>query len=248
MEDEPAKLLEEKANSGHAVSGKPTENQAAKSGPTNSDGELTKKIIESLCKAIIDVEPTLTKYDTVVGDGDAGETLRHCAEAVLQYLKENKIPLDRATSTVLGITEAQESSMGGTSGALYAIYLTGLVQGLLKSTQSNGEAATVKHWASAANHAFQSLGKYTPDRPGDRTLVDALEPFCRTLASEAESGKSAKEALKAAVDASKEGAEKTRDMTARLGRATYIGETSEKVPDPGAWGIWALVEGIYKVL
>ena len=248
MEDEPAKLLEEKANSGHAVSGKPTENQAAKSGPTNSDGELTKKIIESLCKAIIDVEPTLTKYDTVVGDGDAGETLRHCAEAVLQYLKENKIPLDRATSTVLGITEAQESSMGGTSGALYAIYLTGLVQGLLKSTQSNGEAATVKHWASAANHAFQSLGKYTPARPGDRTLVDALEPFCRTLASEAESGKSAKEALKAAVDAAKEGAEKTRDMTARLGRATYVGETSEKVPDPGAWGIWALVEGIYKVL
>ena len=138
--------------------------------------------------------------------------------------------------------------MGGTSGALYAIYLTGLVQGLLKGTQSNGEAATVKHWASAANHAFQSLGKYTPARPGDRTLVDALEPFCRTLTSEAESGKSAKEALKAAVDAAKEGAEKTRDMTARLGRATYIGETSEKVPDPGAWGIWALVEGMYKVL
>lgn len=244
--EEPEKILEQKAREGFAVSGKPTENQAAKAGPKNGDAELTKKIIESLCKAVIEVEPTLTKFDTVVGDGDAGETLRHCAEAVLRDLQSNKIPTDRATSTVLGITESQESSMGGTSGALYAIFLTGLVQGLLKSTDDSNSTATVKNWASAAEHAFESLGKYTPARPGDSTLVDALEPFCRTLSKAAQDGKNAKEALKEAVEAAKEGAEKTRDMMAKLGRATYVGEQAEKVPDPGAWGIWALVDGIYK--
>ena len=212
----------------------------------NGDAELVKKVIENVCKSVIDVEPIMTKYDTVVGDGDAGETLRHCAEGVMKALESNQIPLDRATATVLGITEAQESNMGGTSGALYAIYLTGLVQGLQKSTNDPNETASVKHWASAAEHARESLSRYTPARPGDRTLVDALDPFCRTLLKEAESGKNAKDALQAAVSAAKEGAEKTRDLTARLGRATYVGETSEKVPDPGAWGIWALVEGILK--
>ena len=246
QEEEPAKILEQKAKEGHAVGAKPSENKAASVGPKNGDAELVKKVIENVCKSVIDVEPIMTKYDTVVGDGDAGETLRHCAEGVMKALESNQIPLDRATATVLGITEAQESNMGGTSGALYAIYLTGLVQGLQKSTNDPNETASVKHWASAAEHARESLSRYTPARPGDRTLVDALDPFCRTLLKEAESGKNAKDALQAAVSAAKEGAEKTRDLTARLGRATYVGETSEKVPDPGAWGIWALVEGILK--
>lgn len=245
---ESEKRLEEKRNSGHAVSGSLVSGKSASAGPKNGDSDLAKKALTSLCRAVIDIEPTLTKYDTVVGDGDAGETLRHCAEAILKAAEDNKIQYDRATAMVLGVAEVLESNMGGTSGAIYAIYLTGLVQGLVKSTENSDEDASVKHWGSAAVHALESLGHYTPARPGDRTLVDALDPFCRTLQKESESGKGAKDALSAAVKAAKEGAEHTRDLTARLGRATYVGETSEKVPDPGAWGVWALVEGILKAL
>ncbi|CCU99418.1 unnamed protein product [Malassezia sympodialis ATCC 42132] len=245
---ESEKRLEEKRNTGHAVSGSLVSGKSASAGPKNGNPDKAKEALSSLCRAVIDVEPTLTKYDTVVGDGDAGETLRHCAEAILKAVEGNKIQCDRATAMVLGMTEVLESNMGGTSGAIYAIFLTGLVQGLVKSTENTDEEATVKHWGSAAVHALESLGHYTPARPGDRTLVDALDPFCRTLQKESDSGKSDKDALASAVKAAKEGAEHTRDLTARLGRATYVGETSEKVPDPGAWGVWALVEGILKAL
>lgn len=244
MEDESSKAIQAAQGTGHAVSGSLLEGKAASTGPMNGDSELVKKALQSLCKALIKVEPTLTKYDSVVGDGDAGETLRTCAEAILQAVDANKISFDRTTATVLGVAEVLESNMGGTSGAIYAIFLTGLVQGLIKAEGT----ADVKTWANASMHALESLHNYTPARPGDRTLVDSLDPFCRTLQKQGESGKSAKEAVGAAVEAAKEGAEKTRDMTARLGRATYIGETKEKVPDPGAWGIWALAEGIYNVL
>ncbi|KOS16378.1 dihydroxyacetone kinase [Malassezia pachydermatis] len=245
---ESEKLVNSKRESGHAVSGSQSGGKTATSGPKNGDESKTKKVVESLCQAVIDVEPTLTKYDTVVGDGDAGETLRHAAEAIQKALKDGKVKTDYATATVLSITEVLESVMGGTSGAIYQIYLTGLVQGLLKSGEKTSDAANAKHWGEAAVHALESLGKYTPARPGDRTLVDALDPFCRTLLKATEGGKGDKEALEEAVKAAKEGAEHTRELTARLGRATYVGETSEKVPDPGAWGVWALVEGILKAL
>lgn len=246
QEEESKSLLKKKLDEGHAVSAKLTDGSAATQGPKLPDAKQASKVVDSLCAALIDVEPTLTKYDTVVGDGDAGETLRHCAEAVQKAIKEDKISFEYATGAVLGIQEVLESAMGGTSGAIYAIYLTGLVQGLLQSEGS--ETVSVKDWANAAAHALEGLHNYTPARPGDRTLVDALDPFCRTLKKEADGGKDAKDALKAAVDAAKEGAEATRDMTARLGRATYVGETSEKVPDPGAWGIWALVKGVSEAL
>ena len=239
-------ILEKKQKSGHGVSGSATEGAAASSGPLNSDADLIKKVVENACKAVVDVEPTLTKYDTIVGDGDAGETLRGCGEAILEAIKKGEIPFDRATATVLGIGQVIESNMGGTSGAIYALFFTGLVQGLIESTDDTKSKASVKNWGHAAQTALSNLGNYTPARPGDRTLVDALTPFCKTLDEEGKKGTDAKSALSAAVEAAKEGAEKTRDMTARLGRATYVGETSEKVPDPGAWGVLALVEGIAK--
>ena len=68
--------------------------------------------------------------------------------------------------------------MGGTSGALYSIYLSALAQGVARANESK---VTVAVMAQAAEFALGALGKYTPARVGDRTLVDALDPFVREL-------------------------------------------------------------------
>ena len=91
----------------------------------------------------------------------------------------------------------------------------------------------------ACHVALQSLGNYTPARPGDRTLVDALEPFCSALRN----GQSFSDAVLLA----KEGAEKTKGMVPKLGRAVYVGEQGGQmysVPDPGAWGAYVILKGI----
>jgi triose/dihydroxyacetone kinase / FAD-AMP lyase (cyclizing) len=117
--------------------------------------------------------------------------------------------------------------MDGTSGALYAIYLNSLAKALRE--QSAGEADP-KIWGAALKQASQALSRYTPARPGDRTLVDALEPFVDTLSSTGD--------LKKAAEASRKGAESTKGMKASLGRTVYIGGSGfEQVPDPGAWGL-----------
>lgn len=53
-----------------------------------------------------------------------------------------------------------------------------------------------------------------------------------------------------AVQAARDGAERTRSMQAVLGRAAYVSRDvqggADLPPDPGAWGIVAIVEGLYQ--
>lgn len=237
--------LQKVRSEGGAVSALNTEGTGKQGGPTNGNPELVKKAILSACKAAVEIEPELTRFDTIVGDGDCGETLATCANAIKSALESGKISLDTSAGTALSIGSTIESNMGGTSGAIYALFFAGLVQGLVSSSKESGtegKPATKKEWGDAVETALDNLGRYTPARPGDRTLIDALTPFCRTLGK----GNSLNEAVKEA----RKGAEATKDMKARLGRATYVAskDGGDMPPDPGAWGVWALVDGLRKGL
>ncbi|KAF2225964.1 Dak1 domain-containing protein [Elsinoe ampelina] len=189
------------------------------------DLEQTKTALGAALDAVIAAEPDITKYDTVVGDGDCGIGLARGAEAVKKVLSSTSatdaaLLLDEITATV-------ETTMDGTSGALYAIYLNALATGL--RAQSGGQADS-KVWASAAKYASESMGKYTPAKVGDRTLVDALGPFVDTLESTSD--------VKKAAAAAEEGSNKTKGMKASLGRTVYVGGQGwQDVPDPGAYGL-----------
>lgn len=136
------------------------------------------------------------------------------------------------------VVEVVETSMDGTSGALYAIFLNSLVHSL-RQQGSTGEA-TPNIWGAALKHASESLSHYTPAQPGDRTLVDALHPFVEVLNATGD--------VKQAAEASRKGAEGTKGMQASLGRAVYVGGTGyEQVPDPGAWGLSELFLGLADV-
>ncbi|KAI9816780.1 MAG: hypothetical protein M1827_001425 [Pycnora praestabilis] len=185
---------------------------------------------------LISAEPDVTNYDTIVGDGDCGIGLKRGAEAVLKLLEEAKLSND-AVVLVTKIAQAVENSMDGTSGALYAIFLNALAHGLRTESASSEAHMTPQIWAKALQMSLTSLGKYTPAQPGDRTLMDALYPFVEVLGRTGDK--------KRAAQAAKEGAEGTKGMKASLGRTVYIGGDGWKgVPDPGAYGLQELLEGI----
>lgn len=124
--------------------------------------------------------------------------------------------------------------MDGTSGALYAIFLNALVHAL--RVLSPGDA-TPQLWADALKQSCDALSRYTPARPGDRTLVDALYPFVEVL------GKSGD--VKQAAEAARKAADETKGMQASLGRTVYVGGSGyEEVPDPGAWGLACFFLGL----
>lgn len=84
---------------------------------------------------------------------------------------------------------------------------------------------------------MSSLSNYTPAKPGDRTLVDALFPFVEQLNSSGD--------LSKAAAASDQGSKNTKGMKASLGRTVYIGGSGyEEVPDPGAHGLAVFFNGL----
>src|SRR5271155_4331617 len=164
----------------------PPEEQHAKVAQVSADPTIFTKILQGAAHALIKAEPEITKYDTIgpplpnvkltfiAGDGDCGEPLVAGSNAILSALKTNSLPLSNAVSGILALAALVEDTMGGTSGALYSIYLSALAQGVSTAKESK---VTISVVAQAAEFALAALGKYTPARVGDRTLVDALDPF-----------------------------------------------------------------------
>lgn len=153
--------------------------------------------------------------------------------AILSYLQSHPLSGDVVVD-VANMVPIVEREMDGTSGALYAIFLNALVASL--RSQGQGEASP-RVWASALRLSCDALSRYTPARPGDRTLVDALYPFVEVLEKTGD--------VKQAAEAAQHAAEGTKGMKASLGRTVYIGGSGfEQVPDPGAWGLASFFLGL----
>jgi hypothetical protein len=184
-----------------------------------------RKIITAGCERVIKEEPTITEYDTIVGDGDCGYTLRDGAKQVMSFI--TNADLEKLPSTLGDLVDDLEVNMGGTSGALYCIFLSSLAQNLWDAP----------NFADALQGALDSLLKYTKARLGDRTCLDCLIPFVETLRETGDSEKALEEAEK--------GVETTKKLEAKLGRSSYLDEASTRgVPDPGAYGLLMLLEGM----
>lgn len=186
--------------------------------------------IEAACKAAIAAEPLITKFDTVMGDGDCGEGVVMACDALLARFKSapfNKSPLG-LFEALDAINETLED-MGGSLFAILSILSTAFV-GSLKKTP----AATEADVGAAAGEAINRLFAYTGARAGDRTVMDVLIPLCETL-------KKTQGSIVGAVEVAEAGAKATAAMKPRFGRATYVGEdastSNEKPPDPGAYAL-----------
>ena len=69
---------------------------------------------------------------------------------------------------------------------------------------------------------------------GDKTMVDTLAPAQAAYLASLARGLSFREALQAMSQAAEQGKESTRELVAKLGRASRLGERSRGVLDAGA--------------
>ena len=209
------------------------------------------KLAKRLC-------PDLTTLQ-IVGDGDCGETCASGANGVLEQLQHglgadgDLVQLFRLLTGIIDgnclfiqhhfwswiTAEYTLEACGGTLGAIFSIFLAGMTTSLINSASSN-PTVTPKFLGEIALEGLEILKQRTAARVGHRTVMDAMIPFAESLAS---SGDLAK-----ATEAARKGGEATATMQAKLGRATYVGERTDRdmPPDPGAMAFVAVVEGILK--
>ncbi|RYP86409.1 hypothetical protein DL770_004914 [Monosporascus sp. CRB-9-2] len=201
--------------------------------------ETLEKMLRGACEALVAAEPDLTRWDTVMGDGDCGGTLERGANALLAALDDGLAKDGSVIAVLQELEDILESKMGGTLGGILGILFVSVRTALEENAALARSEGVTKLWARAFKTSLDNLRRYTPAKVGDRTVMDALIPFAHGLASG-----NFEDGLKAAID----GAEATRKMKPRLGRATYVGvgsdENKELPPDPGAWAAMVAMKGL----
>lgn len=193
--------------------------------------------MKSGAEQVIKSEPHITELDNQVGDGDCGYTLVAGVKGITENL--DKLSKDSLSQAVAQISDFIEGSMGGTSGGLYSILLSGFSHGLIQVCKSKDEPVTKEIVAKSLGIALDTLYKYTKARKGSSTMIDALEPFVKEFTASKDFNK--------AVKAAEEGAKSTATFEAKFGRASYVGDSSQ-VEDPGAVGLCEFLKGVQSAL
>lgn len=201
------------------------------SGATLARDARLRRVIEAVCACLLNAEPILTDMDQRVGDGDLGISLSRGARAVLDEL--DAYP---DASSPGGVLRAMSATLrrvvGGTSGPLYAVML---LRAAVVLEESGGSSA--EQWSAAYSAGVDGLMELGGAKPGDRTMVDALQPAAEALQSALARSPDVGAALQAAVDAATEGAARTASMQPRRGRSSYVGERALGHVDPGAHAV-----------
>lgn len=204
---------------------------------------LVYKAVKGLCDALIANESQLNELDTQAGDGDCGSTLKTGALALLKYLGDPAdpgMPVNYPECLLLSIAAIVEQSMGGSSGAMYSLFLTAAA----------GEVSadvSVEGWARAFRAGMNAISKYGGAEPGDRTMLDAMHAASEVFSSKLGSAPPL-DVLGEAVKAAETMAQKTAGMKARAGRASYVSQDRLVHPDPGAVAVAIWLKAVHQAL
>ena len=199
--------------------------------PVDETWRDPKDSIINAASALRDAEAILTRYDTIVGDGDCGITMKRGAEKVLEGL----IATDHPVTLFASLADAVSASMGGTSGVLLELMFR-----KMSSTLSREAKIGATELATAFSAGVDAVSLYGGASVGARTMLDALVPAAVELIT---SGSVAEAATKARA-----GADATALMkTASAGRSNYLSETTlDGTPDPGAVAVAIVFEALAK--
>jgi ATP-dependent dihydroxyacetone kinase len=183
-------------------------------------------LVDRACEVLIANEAALNSLDAKVGDGDTGSTMAGAARNLKFGL--SGMPLANTSEFFASLSGTLSKTMGGSSGVLLAI--------LFAATGS--ASAKGSNWPLALQSGLRRMMEYGGAKPGDRTMIDALEPALAALVS----GKSVAEAAIAA----RKGANATAMMVkAKAGRSSYVSATNlQGIVDPGAEAVACLFEGL----
>ncbi|MRX43525.1 dihydroxyacetone kinase subunit DhaL [Agromyces kandeliae] len=179
----------------------------------------------------------LTELDSAIGDADHGTNIARGTGAVRRRLAD--APPGDAGALLKSSGMALVSTVGGASGSLYGTLF-------LEMAKSVGPAPELDTAVLADAFRAGVAGVVARGRaePGDKTMVDALQPAAEALSVAAAGGRPLLESLRAAAAAAAVGRDATIPLVARKGRASYLGERSADHLDPGATSAAILVQAL----
>lgn len=207
----------------------------------NADG---KPVLLRMVTTIQENKAYLGEVDGLIGDGDHGMNMNKGFSVFEERFREKDFGFAEGLDE-LGMILLNE--IGGSMGPIYGTILIDMAE-----AGEELEEISLADFGAMLDAGLQGLCEIVEAKVGDKTLVDTLSPAVDTVKSAAKSGKDFAEALTEMKKAAEDGRDSTKDMVAKFGRSSRLGERSRGVLDAGATSccliLHAMADGIMELL
>ncbi|MGO4746351.1 dihydroxyacetone kinase subunit DhaL [Serratia quinivorans] len=184
------------------------------------------EIVAGLIEAIVSNREYLSEIDGAIGDGDHGINMSKgftlCGEAI----KGQSLTLAQAFDAV---SDALMEGIGGSMGPLYGSLFMGMADSVRDKATLDKQA-----FLTMLRNGMSELQDISSAGVGDKCLMDTLIPAVEAFDRAVQRGDSFAAALEHMKRAAEQGRDSTRDLIAKIGRASRLGERSRGVLDAGA--------------
>ena len=195
-------------------------------------------IIYDLIKTIQDNALHLSEIDGAIGDGDHGINMNKGFTICKKRLIDKQIDL----STGLNIlSEILLNEIGGAMGPLYGMFFFGMSNACNNKKQI--DSIVFKDMLEAAVSELSEID-LSKAKTGDKTMMDTLTPAVEAYKTAINHGESFIEALEEMKIAAEKGKESTKELIAKVGRASRLGERSRGFLDVGAVSSWLILKSM----
>ena len=146
----------------------------ARENPESDLGKNVERAIRAACEALFQAEPQLTELDRITGDGDLGASMKRASIVIKEAIPS--YPLNDISATLKALGHTLRHELGGSSGPLYGVLF--LRAG---NVLENSGRIGLTEWATAFDEGCRAISELGGAKPGDRTMLDAFDPFLKTL-------------------------------------------------------------------
>ena len=190
----------------------------------------------NIIKTIQDNKQYLSDLDGMVGDGDHGINLNKGATLCAAALAEK--PGNLAHSLAV-LSKTLMGNVGGAMGPLYGMFF----QGMAKACEGKDpiDSVVFEEMLRSGEAGIRSISEA---KVGDKTMMDTLIPAVTAYSAAVSSGKSFIESLEAMREAAIAGRNSTKDLVAKVGRSSRLGERSRGVLDAGAVSLFLILNSM----
>lgn len=207
----------------------------------NADG---KTVLLKMVKSIQRNKAYLGEVDGLIGDGDHGMNMNKGFTVFETRFGQQEFTFTEGLNELAMILL---NEIGGSMGPIYGTLLMNIGE-----AGEGLEDIKLEDFANMLETGFKELCEIVDARVGDKTLIDSLAPAVESLKNSVKSDEEYTAALDKMKMAAAEGRNSTKDMVAKFGRSSRLGERSRGVLDAGATScciiLTAMADGIKEVL
>ena len=184
------------------------------------------KIVQNLVTTIHNNKEYLSHIDGEIGDGDHGINMNKGFTIAGEEISKQQ---QNMSAALLLLSKTLMTKIGGSMGPLY-----GTIFKEMGKASQDAELIDKNIVGAMLNNALAGIQRISPAKVGDKTLMDVLMPAVEAYREAIENGSQMDCALLKMKEAAEKGKDSTKDLVAKIGRSSRLGERSRGVLDAGA--------------